>query len=116
MKIKPNAFSIIKYNDLVEMNDDMNWNLPEDLLDINTFNPKLIRIPDSILRSISNELTLKAHTIAKKDIEYQSNYGHIIAELYNSYCHNSNLNIATEEVYGTLTTGINWQWWKYDGK
>lgn len=180
MKNKPKAFSTIKYNDLVKMNDTMNWKLPEDLFDINIFNPKLIRIPDSILKNISNELSIKTNTIgilsktenedkrkkfidifiescinifkgeitndiesyindlrfqgkieyilksfseiiivvieAKKDIEYQSNYGQIISELYNSYCYNNNLNLSTENVYGILTTGINWQWWKYDGK
>ncbi|RCH81462.1 hypothetical protein CU098_006143, partial [Rhizopus stolonifer] len=142
MKNKPKAFSTIKYNDLVKMNDTMNWKLPEDLFDINIFNPKLIRIPDSILKNISKELSIKTNTIescinifkgeitndiesyindvrfqvieAKKDIEYQSNYGQIISELYNSYCYNNNLNLSTENVYGILTTGINWQWWKYD--
>jgi hypothetical protein len=49
---------------------------------------------------------------AKKDIEYQSNYGQIISELYNSHLYNKS-NI--ENVYGILTTGENWQWWKYNG-
>ena len=44
---------------------------------------------------------LKAFS-AKKDIEYQSNYGQIISELYNSHLYN-----RSENVYGILTTGEN---------
>jgi hypothetical protein len=53
---------------------------------------------------------------AKKDIEYQANYGQVMAELYNSYWYNESIGLASEDVYGILTTGENWQWWKYDGK
>lgn len=52
---------------------------------------------------------------AKKDIEYQSNYGQIISELYNSYLYNKSIGVNIENVYGILTTGENWQWWKYNG-
>jgi hypothetical protein len=50
---------------------------------------------------------------AKKDIEYQSSYGQIMAELYNAWIHN---NKQDHPVYGVLTTGSDWRWWKYDGK
>ena len=38
-----------------------------------------------------------------------------MAELYSSYWYNqSNGEYITQNVYGILTTGENWQWWKYD--
>jgi hypothetical protein len=67
-----------------------------------------------ILKSFSDVIMVVIE--AKKDIEYQANYGQIIAELYGSYCYNKTTGRPVGDVYGILTTGENWQWWKYDGK
>lgn len=60
----------------------------------------------------SNEKIIVIIIISEKDIEYQNNYGQIIILLYFSYLHNNYNN----NVYGIVTSGNNWQWWKYDGK
>lgn len=45
--------------------------------------------------------------IIEANIEYQSNYGQIISELYNSYLYNKSIGVNIENVYGILTTGEN---------
>lgn len=54
--------------------------------------------------------------ISDKDIEYQYNYGKIIVLLYISYLYNNNNNVTINNIYGIVTSGSNWQWFKYDGK
>lgn len=77
-------------------------------------NPKFQGRIEYILKAFSEIIIVILE--AKKDIEYQANYGQVMAELYSSYWYNQSMGYITENVYGILTTGENWQWWKYDGK
>jgi hypothetical protein len=67
-----------------------------------------------ILKSFTNTIIVIIE--AKKDIEYQQNYGQIMTELYAVYETNKNKNNFVDKVYGVLTTSESWLWWCYDGK
>jgi hypothetical protein len=67
-----------------------------------------------ILKSFTNNIIVIIE--AKKDIEYQQNYGQIMTELYAIYETNKNKNNFIDKVYGVLTTSETWIWWCYDGK
>jgi Oligopeptidase F len=79
----------------------------EGALDSITFSGRI----EYILKAFSETIIVIIE--AKKDIEYQSNYGQIMAQLHNAWCHNDREDLP---VYGILTTGSDWRWWKYDGK
>ena len=67
-----------------------------------------------ILKSFTNTIIVIIE--AKKDIEYQQNYGQIMTELYAVYETNKKQNNFIDKVYGVLTTSESWIWWCYDGK
>lgn len=79
----------------------------EGIVDSNIFRGRI----EYILKAFSDVIIVIIE--AKKDIEFQSSYGQIIAELYNAWCYNNEKELP---VYGILTTASSWRWWKYDGK
>lgn len=63
----------------------------------------------------SNNKILLVVIISKNDIEYQQNYGQIIMLLYISYWYNNYNNVNILNVYGIVTSGNNWKYFKCDG-
>ncbi|CAO3634924.1 unnamed protein product [Cunninghamella echinulata] len=63
-----------------------------------------------ILKAFSD--TILVIIIVKNEHGYQLNYGQMMMKLFKAWDNNTNIK---SPVYGIVTSGIDWRWWKFDG-